>query len=171
MTGRTGSDASGGSAGAGTGAGAAAGRRVTYRGTIYPWQCDHMGHMNVQHYVGLFDQATWALMSELGATPRRLRENRSGMAAVEQRIWYLRELHAGDVVAVTSGVLEVGDKTIRFFHEMTNEETGEIAARTELTGIHMDLETRRASALPQDFRERARARIEPGPQAPGGRRP
>lgn len=20
---------------------------VTYRGTVYPWQCDHMGHMNV----------------------------------------------------------------------------------------------------------------------------
>ena len=20
---------------------------ITYRGVVYPWQCDHMGHMNV----------------------------------------------------------------------------------------------------------------------------
>ena len=32
---------------------------ITYRGTIYPWHCDHMGHMNVMWYVGKFDEATW----------------------------------------------------------------------------------------------------------------
>jgi acyl-CoA thioesterase FadM len=31
---------------------------VTHRGTIYPWHCDHMGHMNVMWYVGKFDEAT-----------------------------------------------------------------------------------------------------------------
>ncbi len=29
----------------------------TYRGTIYPWHCDHLGHLTVMHYVGFFDQA------------------------------------------------------------------------------------------------------------------
>jgi hypothetical protein len=23
---------------------------LTYRGVVYPWQCDHMGHMNVMWY-------------------------------------------------------------------------------------------------------------------------
>ena len=32
---------------------------VTYRGVVYPWDCDHMGHMNVMRYVGKFDEATW----------------------------------------------------------------------------------------------------------------
>ena len=31
----------------------------TYRGAVYPWHCDHMGHMNVMWYVGKFDEATW----------------------------------------------------------------------------------------------------------------
>lgn len=35
--------------------------RETYRGTVYPWQCDHMGHMNVMWYAGKFDEATWQL--------------------------------------------------------------------------------------------------------------
>jgi uncharacterized protein (TIGR00369 family) len=49
----------------------------TYRGTVYPWHCDHMNHMNVMYYVGKFDEATWNLMSHIGmsaascATPSR----------------------------------------------------------------------------------------------------
>jgi acyl-CoA thioesterase FadM len=34
-------------------------RNPTYRGTVYPWHCDHIGHMNVMWYVGKFDEATW----------------------------------------------------------------------------------------------------------------
>src|SRR3954452_23114384 len=30
---------------------------LTYKGAIYPWHCDHMGHMNVMWYVGKFDEA------------------------------------------------------------------------------------------------------------------
>ncbi len=33
----------------------------TYQGTVYPWNCDHMGHMNVQFYVAKFDEAIWNL--------------------------------------------------------------------------------------------------------------
>jgi len=32
---------------------------ATYRGTVYPWQCDHVGHMNIMWYVGKFDEANW----------------------------------------------------------------------------------------------------------------
>ena len=87
---------------------------ATHRGTIYPWQCDHMNHMNVMWYVGKFDEATWNFFSHLGLTPSFLRSQQRGMAAVEQRIAYLRELHAGDSVLVRSGALEVKDKTLRF---------------------------------------------------------
>ena len=48
---------------------------VTYRGTVYPWHCDHMGHMNVMWYVGKFDEATWHLFSSIGFTPEHLRES------------------------------------------------------------------------------------------------
>ena len=41
---------------------------LTYRGTIYPWHCDQMGHMNVMWYVGKFDEATWNLFATLGVS-------------------------------------------------------------------------------------------------------
>lgn len=128
---------------------------VTYRGTVYPSQCDHMGHMNVMWYVGKFDEASWQLLSTLGLTPERFRREGVGVAAVEQHIEYKRELYAGDVVTIRSSVLDVKEKSIRVVHEMTNDGTGEIAAITILVGVHLDTTLRRACALPADVRERA----------------
>jgi acyl-CoA thioester hydrolase len=133
---------------------------VTYRGTVYPSQCDHMGHMNVMWYVGKFDEASWQLLSTLGLTPERFRREGVGMAAVEQHIEYTRELHAGDVVTIRSSVLDVTEKSIKLIHEMTNDGTGEIAATTMLVGIHLDTTIRRARALPPDVRERATRMID-----------
>ena len=36
---------------------------VTYKGVVYPWECDQMGHMNVMWYTGKFDQATCSLLA------------------------------------------------------------------------------------------------------------
>jgi acyl-CoA thioester hydrolase len=135
---------------------------ITYRGVVYPWHCDHVGHMNVMWYVGKFDEATWQFFATFGLTPSFLREQGRGMAAVQQNITYRRELRAGDIVSIRSGVLEIKEKTIRFFHEMRNDETGEIAAATELTGVHMDTVRRKSCPFPEQVFERARALIFPG---------
>jgi len=127
---------------------------LTHLGTIYPWHCDHMGHMNVMWYVGKFDEATWQLMAAAGLHSSRLRQEGIGLVAVDQRIEYKRELLAGDVISIRSGFQEVREKVLLFFHEMLNQETREVAARTFLTGVCIDLKTRRATALPADIRER-----------------
>jgi acyl-CoA thioester hydrolase len=121
---------------------------VTYRGVVYPWHCDHVGHMNVMWYVGKFDEATWNLFHRLGLTRRYLQEQQRGMAAVDQRIEYRRELLAGDVVSVRSRVLELHSRKIRFHHEMRSDDAGEIAAQTTLLAVHMDARQRRACAFP-----------------------
>jgi len=121
---------------------------VTYRGTVYPWQCDHMGHMNVMWYVGKFDEATWQFLARAGLTPAFLRENGRGMVAVEQNLQYKRELLAGDIVTVRTQLVELKEKSIRFQHEMVNDGTGELAATTTLVGVHLDTTSRRACALP-----------------------
>ncbi len=136
----------------------------THRGAVYPWQCDHMGHLNVMWYTGKFDEATWALFLAVGLGPSYLRERGCGMAAVEQHITYRRELHAGDVVVVRSEVLEVREKVLRFRHEMVNVETGEVAATSELTGVHFDRTARKACPLPEEVAARARAMIRSAPE-------
>ena len=132
---------------------------ITYRGVVYPSQCDHMGHMNVMWYVGKFDEATWNVFASVGLTPSFLRESNRGMAGVEQHITYKRELMAGDVIFIRSRVLEAREKVLRFSHEMINAESGEVAATTELTAVHIDRRVRKSCPFPAAVLERARALV------------
>ena len=121
---------------------------LTYRGAVYPWQCDHIGHMNVMWYVGKFDEATWHLFAQIGLTPSNLRESGRGMAAVQHK----RELLAGDIVEIRSRILELRDKVLRFGHDMINVESGETAASCELTGVYLDRAARRSIAFEDKVR-------------------
>jgi acyl-CoA thioester hydrolase len=83
------------------------------------------------------------------------------MAAVEQHIEYKRELHAGDLITIRSAALEVKEKSIRFVHEMTNDETGELSARTILVGVYFETTARKSLVLPAGVRQRAQFLIVP----------
>lgn len=132
---------------------------TTSRGVIYPWHCDHMGHMNVMWYTGKFDEATWHLFGQIGLTPSYLREKKRGMVAVQQDTTYKHELLAGDIITIRSGILEMREKVIRFYHEMQNSESDEIAATTILTGVHLNRETRKSCRFPTDILERGRSLV------------
>lgn len=139
---------------------------ITYRGTVYPWHCDHMGHMNVMWYVGKFDEATWNLFAQFGLTPGWLRGRSRGMAAVEQTIRYQRELHPGDVVAVESRVTELRAKALRIEQTMFRPDTGELAARMSQVAVHLDTAARAAVPFPPEIVERLRAHLaDAGPAA------
>jgi len=131
----------------------------TARGVVYPWQIDQIGHMNVQFYTARFDEATWHFFARFGITPQYFRERRRGMAAVEQHTRYLRELHAGDLIRITSELLEARPKVVRFLHRMYNATTGEEAATTELTGVHLDADARRSVPFPEDIAARLQAAV------------
>ena len=126
----------------------------TYRGVVYPWQMDHMDHMNVQFYTARFDEATWHLFAALGMTTGYFKTNRRGMAALDQRTQYKRELHAGALIRITSELLEMKPKTIRFLHRMYDTENGEEVATTELVGAHIDTDARKAVPFPDDIVKR-----------------
>jgi acyl-CoA thioester hydrolase len=128
---------------------------LTYRGAVYPWHCDHMGHMNVMWYVGKFDEATWNFFGALGLDPAFLRANDRGMAAVEQTIAYKKELMPGDVVTIYSAVVEIKERVIRFSHEMRRTDTGDVAATTVITAVHLDTKARKATVFPAEIRDRA----------------
>ena len=127
--------------------------KLTYRGVVYPWQCDHMGHMNVMYYANKFDEACWQLLSMVGLNPSRFAEDGTGMAAVEQHIQYRRELRAGQAVTIQSAVLEVKDKSIHMLHKLIDDASGEVAATTVVVGVHIDALLRKAISIPQDVRD------------------
>lgn len=127
---------------------------ITYRGTVYPSHCDHMGHMNVMWYVGKFDEGTWNLLSTVGFTREYMRDHNAATAGLEQNIKYHKELMPGDTISVRTTLLEVRDRVIRAQHEMVKNETGEVAAVMTLVIAHLDRATRRATAFPSAIKEK-----------------
>jgi acyl-CoA thioester hydrolase len=132
----------------------------TYRGIVYPNQLDHMDHMNVQWYTSKFDQATWHLISSVGITNQYMRDNQTGMAALEQLTKYQSEVMAGDLLIIKSKILEVRDKTIRLLHIMYNAETEREVATSELLTVHLDREKRKSCVLPENIKTQCEALIE-----------
>ncbi len=128
----------------------------TCRAAVYPWQLDHMDHMNVQFYTARFDEATWHFFASLGMTAAYFRDQRRGMAAVEQRTLYKRELHAGDLIRITTELLEMKAKTLRFLHRMYDAVSGEEVASSELVGVHIDTDARKAVPFGADLIARAK---------------
>ncbi len=133
------------------------GMRISYRGTVYPWNCDHMGHMNVMWYTSKFDEASWQFLASIGLTRKFLQQSGRGLAAVEQNIIYKRELRAGDTVTVHTSIIELKEKAMILSHEMSDDESGEIAATAAITGIFISTSTRRPEVFPIAIREQASA--------------
>jgi acyl-CoA thioester hydrolase len=127
----------------------------TYRGVVYPWSMDHVGHMNVASYTARFDEATWHFLGKLGLTPGFLKRARRSAVAADQKTQYKREVMSGSLLHVSTQLLEIGRKSIRFVHRMYDSETNEEVAVTELVGVYFDIERRVSDELPSIVRERA----------------
>ena len=126
-----------------------------WRGSCNQWDCDEMGHMNVRYYTAKYDEATLQLFGALGLTVAYFRDQDRGMAAVQQNTTYARELLAGDLVAITSEILEIGERKIQFRHTMVECLTGDIASTCQITGVHIDRTMRRSTAFPDHIRTKA----------------
>ncbi|MEA2476384.1 MAG: acyl-CoA thioester hydrolase [Actinomycetota bacterium] len=128
---------------------------VTYKGVVYPRECDHMGHMNVASYVAKFDEATWQVFASCGITRDYMAREGAVMAGVHQALDYLRELRAGDVISVRSRIVEAGARKLRWVHEMYDDATNERVATCELTAVHLDATSRKAKPFPESIRHKA----------------
>ena len=121
--------------------------RETFRGVIYPWHCDHQGHMNVMHYLGFFDQSFWHLFSMMGFTSVYMGEQGKGFVSVKDTITYSVEQGPGATIVIESGLIKIGSSSAVSHAVMKNSETGETAATYENVAVYFDLEKRAKSAL------------------------
>ena len=125
----------------------------TYRGVVYPLQCDHQGHLTAMHYVGMFDIAFWHQISAMGFTRAYLEERHRGFADVKDTLEYKAEVRVGGLVVIESGLLRIGGKSLTALHNMRDAETGELAATSEKITAYFDLEARQAVSLPDEMRD------------------
>ena len=124
---------------------------------VKPWEIDTYGQSAMLFYVHRFSAANGHAIAAFGMTPAYQREQRRGFSTFEFQLEFLGDLRAGDPVVVRTGLLHVGTSSLRVFHRMSNPRTGELVATLDQLGVHLDMDARRPTALPDDLRARAQA--------------
>ncbi len=134
---------------------------IGYKGVVFPVQCDVMGHMNVQHYIGAFDQASWHLVIAIGYKPSWLKQKRLGWADRHYDVDFLQELPEGSAFEIESHITKVGRTSLTLHHAMRNSETGALCAEITIVTILFDLDARRPAPLPPEMLEGAKLHMTP----------
>jgi len=94
---------------------------VTHHSAVTEDQIDHLGHMNVRFYGVNAHTGTAAILDVLGV-------DRADTQVVDAYTRHRREQLLGAPLVVRSGVLDVGPFDLRLYHELANEDTGDLAA-------------------------------------------
>jgi len=116
---------------------------VTHRSAVTEDQIDHLGHMNVRFYGVNAHAATAAILDRLGIA-------RDGAPVVDAYTRHRREQLLGAPLVVRSGVLDAGAAEVRLYHELANEDSGELAA----TFVHR-VRPEARTPFPDDVADRA----------------
>ena len=130
---------------------------IVYRGVVYPWLCDSMGHFTTRYYMAMFDDAAWHLLHAFGFDPEWITEKKIGWADVSHHIEYLKEVHHGELVLIEGKPLRVGNKSIKSQLEMKSVRSDEIYARLTAVTVQFDLAKRCAIPVLDEVREKALA--------------
>ena len=128
-----------------------------FRGVVFPWNCDHIGNMNVRWYAHHFDDAGFHLWT-VGNVPHVELHKRGVFVVVAQiKIDYISEMKAGDLLVVKGWFSRVGTKSITHNMRMFNADTGTLTATQECVEVFFNPETRKSAPMPEDIRERLTA--------------
>lgn len=128
----------------------------TYRGWVTPGECDIIEHLTVAYYFARFADSNLALMEAVGVGPSYMSETGRGCAAVDCYARFMREHRNGDVLHLEAAILGVEDKIFHSGHKVFDSASGEVTATVEQKLIHLDLEHRRAVAIPPERRRAMR---------------
>ena len=111
---------------------------------------DQNGHMNIRHYLGLYDEAGFSFFSAIGVDLTYFSERKLGIFDLEHHLWYLDECHAGDQVAVHGRLVARSPKRLHGVWFLVNETRGTLSNVFEFVSSHADLASRRTAPFPDD---------------------
>lgn len=126
----------------------------TFRGVVYPWFCDFMGHMNTQFYCQLFDGATLHFLAGI-ARRSELQAIECGWVDLRQVIEYKHEVRSGELLVIRSQLTRIGNSSLGFLHEMRDTETETLRATSEHVVALFSLAQRKSTPLTDAARRRA----------------
>ena len=114
---------------------------------------DPQQHVNNAAYLTYLESARMGYYSESGLwNGQSVRE--IGMVVASLRIDYLKSILFGKKVRVGLMVSHIGNKSIRFQHQIEDAENGDVFARGEFVMVAYDSVNERSIRVPDDWRKK-----------------
>lgn len=130
------------------------------RTVVFPWNCDHYGHMNVRWYAHHFDDASYLLWSLQGMSTKELSRRKLLNVVANTTTNFRKETNAGDLLVIRGGFTHVGKKSVQLYLEMVDADTAEICADQSVVEVFFDAEKRCSTAIPDDIRRLLQSVVE-----------
>ena len=124
----------------------------TTRSVVFPWHCDHYGHMNARWYVHQFDDSGFHIWTLAGCPHSHSRAQGVETVVARYTVDYLREMVAGQALVVRCGFVRLGNKSVTHLHRMFDADSGTLHAAMECVEVFFDPETRKSAPMPDDIR-------------------
>jgi acyl-CoA thioester hydrolase len=124
----------------------------TYRAVVFPWHCDHLGHLNVRWYGHFFDDAGWHLWLRIGMSHVTFKARGVVTVVASIKTDFHHESGAGDLLLIESAFTRIGGKSLTMSQRMTNAETGALCATQDVVEVFFSMESRKAAPMPDDIR-------------------
>ncbi len=130
---------------------------VTGTDTVLPRDVDGAGRLALDALVHRFTAAGGHLLAAIGWTPGHMRDNRIGFSTFEFQMTVSELPWVGVPLDTGSTVASVGRSSLRMVHRVVRADTGAPVAELSQFGVHLDMDARRPSAIPDEIAAAARA--------------
>jgi acyl-CoA thioester hydrolase len=120
---------------------------------VQPDQCDGLGRLRGEHFAGRISDSVPNLLMHWRQALTANGASPAG-AVVEARVIFRKFPRAGELIEVHSGIVEIGDKTLRLVHWLVDPESGAGWASMEAVALTFDTKTRKALTPSAEARER-----------------
>lgn len=122
--------------------------------TVPPEWEDRNGHVNVQHYLGIYHLGGWKILDNIGIDENYLADRKTGIFDLEHHIKYLAEIQVGEVVSVYNRMLGKDSKRFHGVLFIVNDTRERLACTIEYLSIVVDQRVRRSTVFPEDMESR-----------------
>ncbi len=127
----------------------------TVRDRIKPMDLDSGGRVALSGFVHRFTAGSIQALAAIGATSAYMKTERRGYSTFELDLRVTGSPRSDDPIVVETGIVHLGNSSVRFVHRMCDPATGAEYARLGQFGVQLDLDTRRPTPLPERLRAAA----------------
>ena len=116
------------------------------------WE-DRNGHVNVQHYLGLYELGGWVLFEEAGFDEAWFTGAQVSMFDLEHHLNFRAEMVVGDQVSTYHRLLSRSERMAHGLYLVVNDSRERLAATIEYITACVDMQTRRVTVIPESLAE------------------